>query len=181
MKIFFLVAAILWSFTVVPAQAQWVDKNGVQAADAPERKTVDGFGGWLMVTPDADWKEKWSTPRESTPVFSPAEKMSIGDRVTVLSFFSNPALNAEGKTDVVMHITITLPDGEVAVDQGGVCHAAALNPQRLRDIYLCAQVVQIGFDPTDAPGPWVVKVVVRDNVSKRSVALTRGFTLLPAP
>ena len=63
------------------AQAElggWVTRDGKPVANSDAMKSIDGFGGWLVVTPDLDWEAKWNTSPETTPDFSEAKNVAYG-------------------------------------------------------------------------------------------------------
>ena len=37
----------------------WITKDGQPVPNTDNMKTIKGFGGWLIVTPDKNWSEKW--------------------------------------------------------------------------------------------------------------------------
>ena len=75
----------------------WHDQKGRPAATTDDRKSIDGFGSWVIVTPDSNWKEKWETPSSTTPHFTTAKNVQRGTRIFVLTFFANPLLTPKGK------------------------------------------------------------------------------------
>ena len=78
----------------------WRDKSGNSIPDTPDRKSENGFAGWLVVTPDQDWKEKWETPPETIPHFSEASTVRVGEQLFTLIFFANPAEGDDGIAEV---------------------------------------------------------------------------------
>jgi hypothetical protein len=155
----------------------WRDRQGDPVADTDDRKSVDGFGGWLIVTSDADWKKKWETPSDTTPDFTTARKVPRGKRVFVLSFFVNPRLDAEGKAEVRCDIDLAAPDGTIATHQEDlVCFQGPLKDPRL--VYLSGPVVGFSGDPGDPGGDWEVRVTLRDKVRNVAVPLKTSFTLM---
>ena len=67
----------------------WVSRDGKPALDTDAMKSINGFGGWLVVTPDKDWEKKWNTSPETVPHFTEAKKVSYGEQLTILTFFIN--------------------------------------------------------------------------------------------
>src|SRR5262245_24385861 len=94
-----LKAALLsLAITGAPAPAAhqetfWKDERGMPVPDTRFRKSVGGFGAWLVVTSDQDWEQKWNTPAETTPQFTEARTVQKGGRIFVLLLFANPALS----------------------------------------------------------------------------------------
>lgn len=159
------------------SEAGWRDRQGTPAADTDNRKSVDGFGGWVIVTSDADWQKKWETPADTTPDFTAAEQVPRGKQVFVLSFFANPQLDSKGKAEVRCDIDLLGPDGTVATHQKDVvCFQGSLKDPRLA--YLSGPVVAFRGDPGDPSGEWEVRVTLRDKVRNVSVSLKTSFTLV---
>jgi len=52
-----------------PDAGGWVSKDGTRVPNSDNMKSINGFGGWLVVTPDKDWAQKWETPTENIPYF----------------------------------------------------------------------------------------------------------------
>ena len=97
-------------------QGGWVYKDGTSVPNSDSMKSIKGFGGWLVVTPDADWEEKWNTPPDTTPNFTVASEVNYGEELTILPFYINPKLNSRGEANVLCDIKITRPDGSNAID-----------------------------------------------------------------
>ena len=62
----------------VPAQSVWKDEHGQSVADSPDRKSINDFGGMLLLTPDSDREPKWSTPPEKAPHFGNSYEVKVG-------------------------------------------------------------------------------------------------------
>ena len=54
----------------------WVFVDGRSVPNSDTIKSINGFGGSLVVTPDPDWEEKWNTSPETVPHFSEAAEVS---------------------------------------------------------------------------------------------------------
>jgi hypothetical protein len=172
-----LVLLALLAFTA-SAQVGWLDQQGHPAADTDSRKSQEGFGGWVIVTSDADWKAKWETPSSTVPKFSQATTVARGKQVFVLMFFANPQLNPANEANVACDINVVRPDGSVSTNQSNlVCFNGVLqgNPQMM---YLSEPVIAFVGDPGDPAGEWVVRVTLKDNNRKVEVPLRASFFLV---
>ncbi len=158
-------------------QVGWRDRQGSARPDTENQKSVEGFGGLVIVTPDADWEKKWATPADTTPHFNSIRDVKRGKEIFVLTFFANPKLTPEGKADVTCDIEIVKPDGTNSMQRSGVdCFKGALgNPLNM-------QIVEpvIGFvgEPGDPAGEWMVRITLKDNVRNVSVPLKTSFVLV---
>ena len=155
----------------------WRDVQGNPVPNTSFRKSVNGFGGWLVVTPDQDWEEKWNTPSDTVPQFSEAKSVSIGKKIFVLIFFSNPALSKEGEASVMCNLDVERPNGTHSIQQSGVvCFEGVLKgPQT--NLYLSAPVIGFVGESGDPPGIWIVRVTLKDQVKKTTIPLETTFTL----
>ena len=160
-----------------PAQEGWRNQQGGLASDTEARKAVGGFGGWMIITSDGDWKEKWETPSTNTPKFTEAKNVLRGNKIFVLTFFANPQISAKGEADITCDIDVTKPDGMSSTHQEGVvCFKGTLKEPRF--MYLSVPVIGFVGDPDDPAGEWQVRMTLKDNVRHVAVPLKSSFTLL---
>jgi hypothetical protein len=169
----------LLALLVLPSLAQegWKNEKGQPTSDTESRRSVNGFGGWLLVTPDADWQAKWQTPSSTVPRFKEATSVAIGKQVFILTFLANPLLNTSGEADVSCDIDVVRPNGTTQLHQvDAPCFKGAIHepPQHL---FLSMAVLAFTGDPDDPLGPWVVKVTLKDNVRHAAVPLRTSFVL----
>jgi hypothetical protein len=157
----------------------WRDSEGKTAADSPDRRSVEGFGGWLLVTSDQDWRTKWNTPREAVPQFNVTDSPRRGQKVFVLIFFGNPKLDGNGAAHVTCDIRLTGPGGTTPVDVHDIdCFKGQVTIDPM-SIFVSAPVIEFIGEPADALGPRVVEVILRDNNRKVEVPLRKAFELKP--
>jgi hypothetical protein len=157
----------------------WVDSDGKAAVDTPDRRSVEGFGGWLLVTSDQDWRTKWNTPRATTPKFTVTDSPRRGQKVFVLIFFGNPKLDINRAANVTCDIRLTGPNDTVPVDVRDIdCFKGpiSMDPE---SIFVSAPVIEFIGEPEDPLGQRVVEVVLRDNHRKVEVPLRTVFELKP--
>lgn len=179
MKNFLAIAALLAlaSANAFAQSGYWRDQSGKPVAESASMKSRDGFAGSILVTADADWKKKWETPASTTPSFTVADKITAGQSVTLLIFFSNPQPDGAGKVNVRCDLSLVDPAGKVTVlKQDTVCFDGAM-PGVPHHLYLARPSVAMSFDPDDAPGAWHFDVALRDEVRKVSLPLRASITL----
>ena len=173
-----LFAVLCLFFTLAGAQEGWIDPKGHAVPDTPAQKSVHGFGGWLLVTSDADWEAKWNAPSETTPHFAEAKEVPRGRRIFVLIFLANPQLTADGTVDVTCDIDVTRPNGTTSThDTDTVCFRGTLKGDP-HHTYLSDPVIGFAGDPGDPVGEWQVRVILKDNVRHVSIPLRTSFVLL---
>jgi hypothetical protein len=156
----------------------WRDEHGDFAPNTEARSATDGFGGWLVVTSDADWKQKWETSPDTVPRFTEAHTIARGKHVFILTFFANAKLTAAGEADVTCDIDVIRPDGTSSVLQvGAVCFRGQLNGAAT-NVYLSEPILDFVGEPSDPVGKWLVRITLRDNVRHESLPLRTSFTLI---
>lgn len=157
----------------------WHTQDGKPVPDTDSMKSLKGFGGAILVTPDADWKEKWNTPAENRPSFRHASSVEYGEHVTILTFYSNPQPDKDGTVHVLCDIKLTRPDGSVPVDTKGTeCAPNKLQGSRFNTRLTYAVIEFIGEDG-DPPGVWRVEVSLTDKNRNVTLPLKAEFTLKP--
>jgi len=174
-----LLSFLLLSLLCFPAFCQdgWRDEHGHPARDIDSRRSVNGFGGSLVVTPDADWQAKWQTPSDTVPHFSVAKIVPRGQQVFFLIFFANPLLKEDGTADITCDIDVLRPDGKSSFHQLDVpCFKGAIH-EPVTHTFLAPSVIGWTGDSSDSSGTWVLRVLLKDNVRKASVPLRTSFEL----
>jgi len=83
------VSALLLVLMAAPVEAEdglWKDNQGNHVPDTASRKSVNGVGGWLLVTSDKDWEAKWNTSPDTIPNFNEAHTVVVEKSLHILSF-----------------------------------------------------------------------------------------------
>jgi hypothetical protein len=160
-----------------PEKTIWKDEKGNPAPNTESRSSKNGFGGWLVVTPDADWKQKWETSPDTVPKFATSNTVQRGNRLTILIFFSNPQMDEENNVDITCDIDVIRPDGTSSIHEKDlVCFRGKIggNPSNVR---LSAPTLQFIGESKDPAGEWIVKVMLKDNRRNVALPLKTSFTL----
>ena len=148
------------------------------AAEPPasNTKTVAGFSGMLIVTPDKDWVAKWNTSPESIPYVASGATVKKGGDLFVITMFSNPQLDASGAASISMDIDVVRPDGGSSSHaENAVCVQGKVD---VRSLYRCLQVVEFTNEPADPTGKWSVRILLKDDVRKVSIPLSMEFVVV---
>lgn len=156
----------------------WVTHDGEAVPDTAYRKSVDGFGGWLVVTPDADWPRKWDAPPRDIPRLETAQYVDYGDRLTILAFYTNPATDAAGEIDIRCDVLVTRPDGTVASRARDRRCASPEHEGDLQALRLSWTVVEYLGERSDPTGRWTVEITITDAVRGVSIPLEADFVLV---
>jgi len=168
---------IALSLGATAQEGLWKDRYGRPVSDTEARRSVNGLAGWVVVTPHADWREKWQTPSVVGPTFREAKKVARGQTVFVLAFFANPKLSDDGRAKLGCDFNITRPDGTVAFqDADVVCYEGPIEGGVNR-MYLSGPVVGFSADASDPAGTWTVQVALKDKARNTVVPLKTTFTL----
>ena len=160
------------------AEVGWRDKDGKPVPETESQKSVAGFGGLLIVTPDKDWEEKWNAPSEVGPHFSGGSTVKKGGELFILTIFTNPQLDASGTANVTLDIDVRRPDGSTSTHaEGAVCFQGKLRGPS-HNVYLCGPVVGFVGEESDPVGSWSVRINLKDNIRKVEIPLSTTFTLV---
>jgi len=155
----------------------WRDAEGKPLPESPSRRSEDGFAGSVVLTTDADWKEKWETPADSKPTLTVVEKIGFGKTVTLLIFFSNAKRDGAGEVNVRCDLSMVDPSGKTTVlKKDAVCHDGLLAGPAT-NLYLSRPVVAMSFEAGDVPGAWSFDVILRDQVRNLSLPLRTTIEL----
>lgn len=170
--------AILLTASATAAEHGWKDQDGNPRPETESQKSVAGFGGLLVVTPDKDWEKKWNTSPETIPYFSGGSTVRKGGELFILTMFANPQLDASGAASVSMDIDVTRPDGSSSSHAEDAVCAKGKVTSAPENLYLCGQVVGFVGEPGDPLGTWSVRIVLKDDVRKVSLPLATKFELV---
>jgi hypothetical protein len=145
--------------------------------ETQSQKTIGGFSGLLIITPDKDWEAKWNTSPEAIPYSASGSTVKKGGQLFVLTMFANPQLDTAGAASVSMDIDVLKPDGSSSTHaENAVCSQDKV--QVRLGMYLCRQVVEFVGEVTDPVGTWTVRITLKDEVGKISLPLSATFKLV---
>lgn len=177
MRISILMSLMLVALNVCAFDGQYFGPDKSTWANTDYRKTKNDFAAWLLVTPDSDWQEKWSTPPDTVPRFSEANALKVGEQVFILTFFVNPKTDNHNNAKVLCSLKVTRPDSSVAVEQTSIpCLVGEMkgNPNYIRMSPAVIQFIGLESDPL---GEYVVEVGVSDIFRETTLELEAKFTL----
>lgn len=122
----------------------------------------EGFLASAALVSDADWREKWNTPRASTPNFTPADMLVPGDKATLLIFFANPLVR-DGKVVVFCDLEILSEEGRLlGKAQPTPCAGDGRLKGPATDTYLSGMVVDFKVTGNGPFGRSVFRIGVED-------------------
>ena len=155
----------------------WKTKDGKLVPNTDSMKSIKGFGGWLIITADHDWEEKWNTPSYISPRFNEAKTVKYGQKLAILTFFINPKLSDDGTVNISCGIKVIRPDKTVSVNQQDIeCikDAKIINP---RNVHLSPVYINYIGEEGDPPGEWTIEMNINDLNRGAFIPLKSSFTL----
>lgn len=169
-------AALLSPLSVL-AQSAPGNAPGTALPGASASQTSDGFSASLVITADPDWQQKWESPPEVAPRFDLATEVKEGGSLYILSFLSNPKLDAQGMTQVRCDLRISKPDGSLSGDERDLpCFVTPLETDP-KLVYLSTVGVKFTAEAGDPKGTWTVAINVRDTLRNVTIPLQSSFEM----
>jgi hypothetical protein len=162
LPILFFAALVFAATWCVAGESCGKDRKAQHTDSAAADNDNIAFSGWLLVTDDQDWREKWNTPETSVPTFSEVHEVQLGEKITILTFYRNPLPDENGQIDIRCDLTIIKPDGSLSFQQEDMaCANETLqgNPANLR---LTSVIVDFIGEIGDPYGRWTVEVTLKD-------------------
>ena len=177
MKITVLIFMVLLTALSLPVTANntWLDAQGHPAAESDSSKSIDGFSGMLLVTPDQDWADKWNTSPQTVPHFSSANEVVDGNTLFMLTFFAGAGRDSTGKTNVLCDFSMIRPDGSKSIEQTDApCFQVELEEDS-NSTFMAPAVVGYLAEPTDQRGTWTFRMTLKDKVRGVELPLKASF------
>ena len=156
----------------------WRTKDGKIVPDSDNMKSTKGFGGWLIITSDTNWEEKWNTPSYVSPNFNEVSDVNYGQKITILTFFINPKLNDEGTVNITCGIKITRPDNTISIDNQDIECIKDVEIQNPRNVHLSPIVIDYIGEDADPPCKWIFEININDSNRGVFIPLKSSFTLI---
>lgn len=142
------------------------------------RKVKNDFGGNLIVTPDENWLQKWSTPSDQVVYFNEADVVEVGKKLWILTFFVNPKLDSNGDANLVCTLTATRPDSSVASHHENFQCLEGKVEGALSNVRLSPAVIGFVGEQDDQLGEWTIDVQITDENRDTVLDLQTSFTLV---
>ena len=169
---------LLCSTVALSEELSWRDQTGQPVQESESQKSKEDFGGWVLVTPDADWEEKWETPVDVTPHYSLTSSVSVGETIMLLIFYANPALDETEIAEVRCDLKMMRPSGTISIEIKDVeCYRGPIvgDPHALR---LSNGLLGFVGEEDDERGEWIADIVLTDVVRGVSLNLRTRFLLI---
>ena len=156
----------------------WKDEHGQPVKESESQRSTGDFGGWVLVTPDEDWEEKWQTPTDVTPHYNVTSRLAVGQSVMTLIFFANPAIDQAGAAEIRCDLRVTRPSGSISIEiEDAECFKGPIegDPYALR---MSNGLLGFTGEEDDERGEWVTDVRLTDVVRGVSLDLRTRFVLV---
>ena len=172
MKIIIALLAIVLTSGMV--SAQW-KKGDEKVADTSERKSVNGFGGHLIIVenPQAFLKE-WFKPE--TPKINLVTDAKRGEVIGAFVLFAGCKPNDAGVCNSEVDYAVLKPDGSLYAERNGQ-PLWKEQPPPAKNIQLGKAILGIRMEKNDPPGEYKVKAKVSDLNAGISFDLETKFRL----
>ncbi len=140
--------------------------------------SLNGFGGWLVVTPDPDWEQKRDTPPQTVPHFDIASEVRYRETLTILTFFINPVLDFRGEMSIRCDMQIVRPDASFSIDATGLdCTKGSISGDP-RNIRLTSAIIEFIGEAGDQPGEWLIDINLYDENRDTKIPLKSSLRLV---
>lgn len=155
--------------------AGWYNMEGESVPDSLDRKSIDGFGAFLLLTDEEeDVFRRWNIPSLVFDV-NKTETIEKGKTITSLIFFSGCEEDAKGNCSIVANYKIWQPDGKLYGDIPDT--EVWMNKPRPpgKTLGLTVQYIKIRIEPNDQLGKYIVDAEVTDLNKKVKLSLRSSF------
>ena len=172
---YFVLAGVFILLLTTPAFSQWRQGND-RAADTPDRKSVNGFGGNLIVVEDPNkFVQDWQKPE--TPQITLAKEVKRGVTVGVMVLFVGCKADARGACNADVDYLIYQPDGSLYTEQKGqpLWKETAPPPPIIQ---LGRAILGVRLAATDPVGEYRIKAKLTDHNANISFELETKFKAL---
>lgn len=169
---YFMLAAVLTLLLAAPAFSQWQQGNE-RAPDTPDRKSVKGFAGNLIVVEDPNqFVQDWQKPE--TPRITLAKEVKRGVTIGVMILFAGCKADTQGNCNADVDFLIYKPDGSIYTDQKGqpLWHDTA-PPSPI--IQLGRAILGMRLEASDPVGEYRIKTKLTDHNANISFELETTF------
>jgi hypothetical protein len=172
-----MVATGLLLTSAMAGDVGWRSASGNPLPDTQSRKSVDGFGAWLLVTSSSELPQQGDALRSLE--FAQSRQVTFvkaGDRISLPVFVLNPTRDARsGEADVICDVAFNRPDGTPEKRYSFKCLTGpSAGSASVRVINAAIEFVG---EPGDPPGTWTVDVVVHDRAGGKTLSLRATFDL----
>jgi len=173
----YILPIALFLFSTIAFSSVYFGHDLSEWPQSESRKERDNFAGWLLVTSDTNWQEKWETPPDTVPRFNETSVVKIGEELVILIFFVNPKTDTENNANVICSLKVTRPDGSISVEQENIVCAKGKLQGPPHHIRLSPAIMNFVGEKTDPLGIWVVEVEINDAVRNIKLSLKTQFEL----
>jgi hypothetical protein len=169
-----ILAVLVLVVANITVSAQW-QKGSEKVEDTADRKSVNGFGGHLLVIKDPrGFIEKWTKPQ--TPKIDPVSEVKRGEVNGAFVLFAGCKPDSAGVCNSEVDYLVLKPDGTVYAER----KAQPLwkeEPPPGRNIQLGRAILAFRMEPKDPAGEYKLKAKVSDLNAEVTFELETKFRL----
>jgi hypothetical protein len=171
-----IVSLIIFLLLIVASSsyAQW-KKGNERVEDASDRKSVNGFGGHLIVVENPrEFIEEWI--KLETPQIKTATNVKRGVVLGAFVLFAGCKPDGQGVCNSEVDYTIYRPDGSLRDERKGQPLWKEQAPPA-QNIQLSSAILAFRLEKNDPPGEYKVKAKLSDLNADVSIELETKFLL----
>ncbi len=149
--------------------------NGIPATDSPDHKTVNGFGGVIIVVRDPKaFVEMWNKP--DFPDFDTVKDVGPSIQIGTFVMFAGCKPGSNGKCDTTVDYSLIDPAGKVSQTPPDQVIWNEVPPPK-QNTHISKASMVLKFRESDQRGTYTVKAVVHDKNADISFELETKFEL----
>lgn len=175
MKVTLLLLFLFFGQSITAGAQGWIDRYGAIEPNSDSKKWVNGFGGWLLITSDENWREKWNSSEGTTPVFTETDRVELGGQISILTLFKNPQVDENNRININCDIRLLQPDGMVAFSEKDIECAKGELTGRRENVRLAYTVIEFLGELGDPYGIWRIEVTLTDEIAGVAISLKNRF------
>lgn len=128
-----------------------------------------GLSGGIVITTQSDWVPRLLSGESMALMKNDQTKPD--EKVVAMLFVTNPTPNALNKISLVCDISISKPDGALALQsKNHPCYDGKNGPKGA-NIFVTHALTKFSFDANDPTGLWMISMVVHDQTGKTSALI----------
>jgi hypothetical protein len=162
------------------ASAQWYTREtGEVSQDTDERKSVGGFGGWLLLTDEREkFLHDWtSAPVEQAPKIHTVSSASRSTEVTALLFYGGCGQGVKA-CDATVDFKVLRPDGSTYGEQSGEqLSDGKVAPKEM--VRLSQALLSVRIESADPLGVYQVLATINEPSTGTVMRLKQTFSVVP--
>jgi|GEM_PF-1013941 len=168
-------AIMLISLPALASISTYLNKSSPTFISADNRKLENDFFGLVVVTPSNEWEREWETSSDAIPNFKEVEHVSLGQQLSILTFFANPKADSNNNVNVICSLKVTRPNKTISVDEKSISCLSGTLQGTATNIRLSPGILKFVAEKSDPSGLWLVEVTIEDKNRKTTLKMHTQF------